>query len=189
MKKPGDGFPVTSYYLAWVRQEAGKGPEWLVSYHTPAATNSVTASRADSQPPGQLQFLPADEQPIPWRVTSTGEFKPHLTQSYSVDQNSPSWESSPGALTPRHPLSPFFYQNAKKGRERPQEYSFLNSCYYDWAHWGWRSGSKAMRTNTKVFPHIDSPQGGQGEREALLAPSGGAGSPRAHGAVQRSRKM
>lgn len=111
--------------------------------------------------------------PIPWRVTRTGEFKPHLTQSYTVDQNSQAWESSPGALTPGRPLSPFFYQTAKKGRERPQEYSFLNSCYYDWAHWGWRSGSTAMRTITKVFPHIDTPRVARG-RERLCWPQLGA---------------
>uniref|UniRef100_A0A8C6X674 Ig-like domain-containing protein n=1 Tax=Naja naja TaxID=35670 RepID=A0A8C6X674_NAJNA len=29
------GFDINSYFMDWIRQEPGKGLQWLVSYHTP----------------------------------------------------------------------------------------------------------------------------------------------------------
>ncbi|EMP40357.1 Ig heavy chain V region 3, partial [Chelonia mydas] len=64
MKKPGEstrlkcavsGFTITSYYMAWVRQETGKGLEWLVSYwkpgseyYSPTIKGRFTASKDSS---------------------------------------------------------------------------------------------------------------------------------------------
>ncbi|CAM4552623.1 unnamed protein product [Lepidochelys kempii] len=65
MKKPGEstrlkcavsGFTITSYYMAWVRQEPGKGLECLVSYwkpgqseyYSPTVKGRFTASKDSS---------------------------------------------------------------------------------------------------------------------------------------------